>query len=149
MAYTSRHSGRRVRDLFADVGYGPERCYFTNAVKCFPADGTGGNREPTPEERANCRPYLRREIDAVGPTAVVPTGKHATESVFALDGRTVGSFLDSVLEPVALRALDTTAVPLFHPSYQDVWIPRVGHDPDSYRRAIEETLAALGRQESQ
>jgi DNA polymerase len=143
MAYTSRHSGRRIRDLLADVGFGPDRSYFTNAVKCFPADGAGSNREPTPEERANCRPYLRREVDAVDPAAVVPTGKHATRSVFALDDRTVGGFLDGVLEPVALAALDTTAVPLLHPSYQDVWVQRLGHDADSYRRAIAETLAAV------
>jgi DNA polymerase len=143
MAYTSRHSGRRVRELLADVGYGPGECYFTNAVKCFPADGEGGNREPTAEERANCRPYLRREIEAVDPLVVVPTGKHATSSVLALADRTVEGFLDRVLDPVECPGLGVTVLPLLHPSYQDVWIPRLGHDADSYRSAIEGTLASL------
>jgi len=144
MAYTSRHSGRRIRALLADAGYGPDACYFTNAVKCFPPDGEGSNREPTPEERANCRPYLRREIEMVGPRAVVPTGKHATKSVLSLEGKRIESFLDSVLTPVACPDLDTTVVPLLHPSYQDVWISRLGYDADSYRAAITETLAGVG-----
>jgi DNA polymerase len=61
MAYTSRHSGRAVRDLCADAGLDvASECYFTNAVKCFPRKSDGdGNRQPTAEELANCRPHLR------------------------------------------------------------------------------------------
>jgi DNA polymerase len=139
MAYTSRHSGRRVRDLLADADF-PD-CYFTNAVKCFPADGEGSNREPTPEERANCRPYLQKEIEQVGPAAVVTTGKHATKSVLALTDHALDGFLDSVLDPLACPDFDTTVVPLLHPSYQNVWVPRIGHSPESYQAAIAETLA--------
>lgn len=86
LAYTSRHSGRRIRELLADAGYPGEVCYFTNAVKCYPCDGDGGNREPTTEERDNCRPFLRREIDDITPSVVVPTGKHATSSILSLTG---------------------------------------------------------------
>jgi len=148
LAYTSRHSGRRIRELLAEAGFGPDRTYVTNAVKCFPADPDDSttNREPTPEERANCRPYLREEIETVDPAAIVPTGKHATESVLALEGSSVaerGGFLDSVLEQVACDRLDTTAVPLLHPSYQEVWLARLDHTRESYLGAIEETLTAV------
>ncbi|MXR50375.1 uracil-DNA glycosylase [Halovenus sp. WSH3] len=142
LAYTSRHSGRRVRDLLAEAGYGGD-CYFTNAVKCFPADSEDSNREPTADERANCRPYLRAEIEEVEPAVVVPTGKHATRSVFALDGIELDSFLDAVLEPVSCPTLGTTALPLLHPSYQDVWIPQIGHTEQSYREAIGEQIDGL------
>jgi uracil-DNA glycosylase family 4 len=143
MAYTSRHSGRRIRELLADAGFGPDECYFTNAVKCFPADSGDPttNREPTPEERANCRPYLRAEIEEVDPDAVVPTGKHATTSVLALADREVDGFVDSVLDLIACPDLGLTVVPLLHPSYQNVWIPQIGHTPDSYREAVAATLA--------
>lgn len=145
MAYTSRHSGRRIRDVLADAGF--PACYFTNAVKCFPADGEGSNREPTPEERAHCRPYLRTEIEQVGPDAVVPTGKHATQSVLALTDHDLDGFLDSVLDTLSAPTLGATVVPLVHPSYQDVWIDRLGYSPESYRDAIADTLAgvAFGR----
>jgi len=146
LAYTSRHSGRRIRGLLADAGYGPEDCYFTNAVKCFPAapDDPTTNREPTDTERANCRPYLRAELEAVAPDAVVPTGKHATTSVLALDGREIDGFLEHVLDPVDCPTLGVTVVPLLHPSYQDVWLSRIGHTADSYREAIADVLGAVG-----
>ena len=144
LAYTSRHSGRTIRDLLADAGY-PDP-YFTNAVKCFPADGEGSNREPTADERANCRPYLRREIETVRPAVVVPTGKHATNSVFALEGIELDGFLDTVLEPVDCPNLDTAALPLVHPSYQNIWIPRLDHSLDSYREALARTLDDLTAQ---
>jgi DNA polymerase len=142
MAYTSRHSGRRVRELLADAGF-PD-CYYTNAVKCFPADPDDPttNREPTADERANCRPYLRTELGQVSPAAVVPTGKHATMSVLALVDRELDGFVESVLDPIECPDLGTTVVPLLHPSYQNVWVPQIGHTPESYREAIAETLAA-------
>lgn len=140
MAYTSRHSGRRIRDLLADTGYG-RSCYFTNAVKCFPCDGEGSNREPTAEERTNCRPYLREEVELVSPDVVLPTGKHATRSTFALVGCPMNGFLESVLDPVESPELGVTVVPLLHPSYRDIWVGRLGHTNRSYRAAVAETLA--------
>ncbi len=143
MAYTSRHSGRRIRELFEEIGFGPEECYFTNAVKCFPSDGEGSNREPTATERANCRPYLRREIETVDPAVVVPTGKHATNAVFALAGKELDGFLDSVLSPIEWPSLGTTLLPLIHPSYQNIWVERIGYTSESYRAAVKQTLESL------
>ena len=125
MAYTSRASGRKVRELVADAGFAGN-CYYTNAVKCHPE----GNRDPTPEERSNCRPYLRREIEAVAPDRILTTGKHATASAFAAAGRTLEGFLDAVLEPVETEF--GTVIPLLHPSYQEVWLSRLDYTRESY-----------------
>ncbi len=141
MAYTSQHSGRRIRRLMASVGV--EDAYFTNAVKCLPGDGNGGTREPATTEQANCRPYLREEIETVAPRVVLPTGRHATTSIFALVDRELDGFLDVVLEPVRATGLDGTIVPLLHPSYQDVWLRRLGYDPDGYREAIADALVSV------
>ncbi|MFA9516537.1 uracil-DNA glycosylase family protein [Halopenitus sp. H-Gu1] len=157
-AYTSRHSGRRIRRLFADLGYG-DRCYYTNAVKCFPRDRdaeTITNREPTREERATCRAHLQTEIDRIDPTVICPTGRHATASVFALGDRDLDGFLESVLEATEMGIevaevgfesiggrIDTTIIPLLHPAYQDVWRARLGYDDDEYRAAIAEALSAV------
>ena len=125
MAYTSRASGRKVRRLVADAGFAGN-CYYTNAVKCHPE----GNRDPTPEERTNCRSYLQREIEAVDPERVLTTGKHATASAFAADGRTLDGFVDAVHEPV--ETAFGTVIPLLHPSYQEVWLSRLGYTRESY-----------------
>jgi DNA polymerase len=143
MAYTARHSGRRVRDLFEGLGYRPDDLYFTNAVKCFPSNGEGSNREPTPDERANCRPYLLAELERVAPDCVVPTGRHATESLLVATDRSMDGFLEAVLEPIRPDTLPPI-LPILHPSYQDVWIARLGYEPDDYERAIGEALAGLG-----
>lgn len=141
MAYTNRRSGRKIRDLLADAGFGHEDCFFTTAVRCHPAD----NRDPTEEELANCRPYLREEIAIVDPRAVVTTGKHATASVLAAEGEgeTVDGFLDAVLDPKPCPSLGTVVVPVLHPSYQEVWMGRLGYDYEEYVAAIAETLAGV------
>jgi DNA polymerase len=149
MAYTSRHSGRTVRDLFADAGLAPDQLYFTNAVKCFPradsdadrgTDDAPTNREPTPEERANCRTHLATEIEQVEPAVVATTGKHATLAVLGRDGLD-GGFLDAVLDPVASPEFGTTVLPLLHPSYQNVWLPRIGYTREEYVAALGESVA--------
>ncbi|XVH32939.1 uracil-DNA glycosylase [Haloferacaceae archaeon DSL9] len=134
-AYTSRHSGRRIRRLIADLGYA-DRTYYTNAVKCFPSDGEGSNREPTADELAACRDHLETELSIVEPSLVLPTGKHATETLLAFEGRSLDGFLDSVLEPIDCPTLGVSALPLLHPSYQEVWLSRLGYTADSYRDAI-------------
>lgn len=147
MAYTARHSGRRIRDLFESLGYPSVDLYFTNAVKCFPADGNGSNREPTPEERDNCRPYLLDEIEQVAPACIVPTGRHATDSLLAATDRRLDGFLDAVLDPIETDELPPI-LPILHPSYQDVWISRLGYGPDEYEEAIAAALAELDAEPS-
>ncbi|MDG5758237.1 uracil-DNA glycosylase [Natronococcus sp. A-GB1] len=143
-AYTSRHSGRRIRRMLERVGY-DERSYYTNAVKCFPAseEDPTSNREPTDEERANCRAHLVTEVETLEPNVVLATGKHATKSVLAAEDRGLEGFIDSVLEPVRCETLDTWLVPILHPSYQDVWIVRMGYEPEEYLAEIGATLDEL------
>ncbi|RYJ14974.1 uracil-DNA glycosylase [Halogeometricum borinquense] len=138
MAYTTRHSGRRIRKLIAAAGHAD--AYYTNAVKCVPCDGDGSNREPTATERANCRTHLDTELDAIEPEVVVSTGKHATATMLAFDGRELDGFLDTVLDSVELDAFDVMLLPLLHPSYQDVWLSRLGYTESEYREAIRERL---------
>jgi uracil-DNA glycosylase family 4 len=143
LAYTSRHSGRRIRSLLASLGL-DDRAFYTNAVKCVPPDGEGSNREPTDEERANCRTHLRAEVEAVEPTVALATGTHATTSLLAAEGRSLDGFVDHVLDPIDCPTLGVTVVPLLHPSYADVWRSRLGHDRASYREALATTLRACG-----
>ncbi|WP_207586637.1 uracil-DNA glycosylase family protein [Halomontanus rarus] len=142
-AYTSRHSGRRIRRLLAAVGF--EDAYYTNAVKCFPPDESDPttNREPTDAERTNCRTHLLAELETVDPTVVLATGKHATETVLEAEGRTLEGFLETVLEPIRCESLGVWLLPILHPSYQDVWIGRLGYDPDEYREAVRAELEGL------
>lgn len=143
LAYTARHSGRRIRETMAAVGYA-DRTYYTNAVNCFPRDpeDPGTNREPTEAERDACRDHLLTELATVDPAVVVATGKHATASMLAVEDRTVEGFVDSVLEPRSLASLGVTLVPVLHPSYRDVWLARLGYDLAGYRAELRNVLDA-------
>nr|WP_282594565.1 uracil-DNA glycosylase [Halomarina salina] len=158
MAYTGQRSGRKIRTMVEELGH---EAYYTNAVKCFPSAAIPhddpeaaadldcpthetDNREPHPEERANCRPFLREELDRIAPDCVLATGKHATQSLLAVEGRTVDGFLDLVLTVQECPTLGVPVLPILHPSYQEVWMGRLGYDRESYLAAIGEALAALG-----
>jgi len=140
MAYTTRHSGRRIRSLVSDLGY---EAYFTNAVKCFPEGDDGSNREPRAGELENCFDHLRTEIERVDPSVIVSTGKHATEIVLDFESIPVDGFLDRVLSPVECERLGVTLLPLLHPSYENIWRERLGYDRSGYVAAIESTLTTL------
>ncbi|WP_263019784.1 uracil-DNA glycosylase [Natronobiforma cellulositropha] len=144
MAYTARHSGRRIRRTLAAVGFADD-AYYTNAVKCFPADPQDPttNREPTAAERTACRPHLERELECVSPTVILATGRHATQTVLEADGDSLDGFLETVLEPRRSERFDCWLLPMLHPAYRDVWVGRLGHDVESYLAALGETLAEL------
>ncbi len=147
VAYTSRHSGRRIRETLVQAGY--PGAYYTNAVKCFPAadpdadPGAATNREPTGEELAACRRHLLAELETIDPAVVVTTGTHATRSVLSAAGQTVDGFLDLVLDPVDCPDLGVRVLPLVHPSYREVWIGRLGYEYEEYVTAIGNRLDGI------
>ncbi|WP_458207091.1 uracil-DNA glycosylase [Haladaptatus sp. NG-SE-30] len=140
MAYTSRHSGRKIRVLFEELGYD---AYFTNAVKCFPEGEDGSNREPRNAELERCFAHLRTEIAQVEPAVVVPTGKHATKILFEFESIPLDSFLEAVLSPIDCDRLGVTVLPLLHPSYENVWRKRLGYDRTEYVATIDAELTRL------
>jgi len=147
MAYTIRHSGRRVRELAADLGH-PD-AYFTNAVKCHPPE----NRAPTAEERETCRVHLETELAAVEPAAVLATGKHATTSLLSLADSGVDGFVSTVGdcvregEPLDWPGFDAALVPALHPSYEDVWRSRLDLSRDEYVDGLRAALDGARRQD--
>lgn len=140
MAYTTRHSGRRIRSLFGELGYD---AYFTNAVKCFPEGDDGSNREPRDDELERCFDHLRAEVEQVNPSVVVSTGKHATEILLEFESIPMNGFLDRVLSAVECEELGVTLLPLLHPSYENIWRRRLGYDRSEYVAAIDSKLTAL------
>jgi len=51
--------------------------YIANAVKCRPP----GNRTPSVEEMATCRPYLERQIELLKPKLIVALGRPAVQTL--------------------------------------------------------------------
>ena len=81
-------------------------CYITNIVKCRPPM----NRDPAPDERETCLPYLERQIRFLRPKVILALGRTAAQTL-----------LKSERGVAALRGTlhDRRGVPLlvtYHPS---------------------------------
>ncbi|WP_198118711.1 uracil-DNA glycosylase [Massilia rhizosphaerae] len=74
--------GKLLDNMLAAVGMGRERdVYVTNLIKCRPTTGSGGDRAPTPQEAAACRPYLEREVALTGAGTVLTLGQIAANTL--------------------------------------------------------------------
>ncbi len=84
-----------------------EQVYICNVVKCRPP----GNRNPEPAEIDTCRPYLDRQIAAIGPRVICTLGTFATRTLLDTDApisRLRGRFHDYK---------GIKVMPTFHPAY--------------------------------
>jgi DNA polymerase len=61
-----------------------EDVYICNVIKCRPPD----NRDPTPDEKRQCEPYLVRQIQLVRPKVIVALGGHAAKTLLKTDAPT-------------------------------------------------------------
>ncbi|WP_296944772.1 uracil-DNA glycosylase family protein [uncultured Massilia sp.] len=74
--------GKLLDNMLLAVGMGRERdVYVTNLIKCRPSTPNGGERAPTAEEAAACRPYLEREVALAGAGTVVTLGQIAANTL--------------------------------------------------------------------
>jgi len=100
-------SGQLLDRMLASIGLSRnENCYIANVVKCRPPN----NREPAPDERAACMPYLREQIGFLAPRAILCAGRTAAQALLAT---TEG------INRLRNRALDYNGIPVvatFHPS---------------------------------
>jgi DNA polymerase len=56
-----------------------EEVYILNVIKCRPP----GNRNPTPEEASNCRPFLDRQLELIQPEFICCLGSVATQNLLS------------------------------------------------------------------
>lgn len=74
--------GKLLDNMLAAVGMSRESdVYVTPLVKCRPANAKGGDRAPTLEEVAACRPFLERERELSGAGLVLTLGQVATDGL--------------------------------------------------------------------
>lgn len=66
-------AGKFLDELIESIGLKRGDVYISNVVKYRPPD----NRDPTPEEKAQCMPWLMQEIAIIKPRVIVPLGRHS------------------------------------------------------------------------
>jgi DNA polymerase len=74
--------GKLLDNMLAAVGMSREAdVYVTALVKCRPANANGGDRAPTAEEAAACRPFLERERALTGAATILTLGQVAANGL--------------------------------------------------------------------
>jgi len=100
-------AGQLLTKIIEAIGMKREEVIIGNVNRCRPP----GNRQPTLEEAAICRPFLFREIAAVQPDVIVVMGNTALRNLLEVrEGitRVRGQFQD-------FRGIKV--MPTFHPAY--------------------------------
>ena len=78
----SGEAGKLLANMLAAVDLSREsNAYVTNLIKCRPTSANGGDRAPTPDEAAACRPYLDRELALTGAGMVLTLGQIAANAL--------------------------------------------------------------------
>jgi uracil-DNA glycosylase family 4 len=74
-------AGKLLDNMLAAVDLKRQDVYVTNLVKCRPISANGGDRAPTSEEAAACRPFVERELALSGAGMVLTLGQIAANGL--------------------------------------------------------------------
>ena len=103
-------SGKLLDTLLEGIGLSRGRVFIANVLKCRPPE----NRNPRPEEVANCSPWLESQLEVVSPALVVSLGNFATRLLRG-DAAGIGKVHGQV-EEVSVGARLVRLYPVFHPA---------------------------------
>jgi DNA polymerase len=102
-------AGKLLNEMLRAVGFERGDVYIANILKCRPPN----NRDPRPQEVAECFGYLRRQIELVSPKLIIAVGRVAAQNLLQREdpvGRLRG-------EVHRLEPFDVPVVVTYHPAY--------------------------------
>jgi DNA polymerase len=100
-------AGQLLTKIIEAIDLKRDDVYIANVIKCRPPQ----NRNPEPDEIAECEPFLVRQIEAIEPKVIVTLGKFAAQTLLRTD------------DPISRlrgRVFDyrgAKLVPTFHPAF--------------------------------
>ena len=101
-------AGKLLDNMLAAIGLSRRtNVYIANVLKCRPP----GNRNPTPEEVAQCSPYLLQQIALTQPKLIVAMGRFAAQTLL----ETSASI--SSLRGKVHRYAGVPLIVTYHPAY--------------------------------
>src|SRR5436305_4405192 len=74
-------AGQLLTNMIKAMGLSREEVYIANIIKCRPP----GNRTPERDECETCSPFLMRQIEVIGPKAIVALGAVAAKTLLAIN----------------------------------------------------------------
>jgi uracil-DNA glycosylase len=103
-------AGKLLDRLLAGIGLTRADVYVANTLKCRPP----GNRDPLPEEKHQCEPWLFRQIELIRPKVIATLGNHATKQ---LTGKETGiTRAHGQPQQAVYGSATVTIFPIYHPA---------------------------------
>jgi len=113
-------AGQLLTKMIEAMGLTRKDVFICNVLKCRPPE----NRPPKPEEKTNCKPFLLRQLELIGPKVICALGTHAAQSLLQTD-ETI-----SQLRGKTHTYAGTQLICTYHPAYllrnpsakKDAWV---------------------------
>ncbi len=102
-------AGQLLNAMLLAIGLPREQVFIANILKCRPP----GNRDPLPQEVAECLPYLERQIALIKPRILLAVGRIAAQNLLATD-TPIGKLRGQLHR---FGAAQTPLVVTYHPAY--------------------------------
>jgi uracil-DNA glycosylase family 4 len=101
-------AGKLLDNMLAAIGLNrAENVYICNVLKCRPP----GNRNPEPEEVAQCSPHLAKQIALIQPKLIIAMGRFAAQTLLNSDA-SIASLRGRLHQYAGLPLVVT-----YHPAY--------------------------------
>jgi DNA polymerase len=100
-------AGQLLTKMIEAMGYRRDDVYIANVIKCRPP----GNRNPEPDEIAECEPFLVKQIEGIHPKVIVALGKFAAQTLIKTNDPI------SRLRGRVYKYHGARLIPTFHPSF--------------------------------
>ncbi len=125
-------AGQLLTKMIEAMGLARDDVYIANVLKCRPP----GNRNPEPDEIAQCEPFLFRQLASVQPKVVIALGAFAARTLLKTD---------APISRLRGRVFDyrgAKLIPTFHPSFL---LRSPGYKREAWED-LKQALALLGRE---
>jgi len=100
-------AGELLDKMIEAMGWTRDTVYIANTLMCRPP----GNRDPQPDELAQCMPFLHAKIAAIAPRIIVALGRPAANQLLGKDAP-ISTLRGKFHERFGVRIM-----PTFHPAY--------------------------------
>ncbi len=100
-------AGQLLTKIIESIGLTRQNVFICNVLKCRPP----GNRNPLPEEIANCEPYLFKQLEIIQPKIICALGTFAAQTLLKTES-SISSLRGKFHEFRGCKLICT-----FHPAY--------------------------------
>ncbi len=100
-------AGELLDKMIEAMGWSRQTVYINNILMCRPP----GNRNPQPDEVAQCKPFLDARIASIGPRIIVALGRPAANTLLGRDAP-ISALRGKFHDRHGIKVM-----PTFHPAY--------------------------------